>query len=157
MSAEWWERKGCSPHSHFDRIFEIWRGCVGVGQPQLLNLSLRCRFRTKWLCPNNTDAVPGNMNVFATDHPLSYSHQGETEKALAAVLAVALCPFVLWFLWLVDGIANQESPDGSPDDSFWLIIPVGLIACLVVALVAVVLYRLTRCLCGYFRRPRRAS
>ena len=46
------------------------------------------------------------MNVFATDHPLSYAHQDKTEKALVAVLAVALCPFVLWILWIADEIAN---------------------------------------------------
>jgi hypothetical protein len=97
------------------------------------------------------------MNLFATDHPLSYSHQGKTEKALAVILVVALSPFVLGLLWLTDEIANQETPDGSPDDSFWLILPGALIACLVVALAAVVLYRLTRCFCGYFRRPQRAS
>jgi hypothetical protein len=98
------------------------------------------------------------MNVFATDHPLSSdSSQCKTEKALVLVLAVALCPFVLWILLLADEIANQDTPDGSPDDSFWLILPGALISCLIFALVAVVLYRLTRCFCGYFRRPRRAS
>jgi len=97
------------------------------------------------------------MNVFATDHPLSSdSRQGKTEKALVVVLAVALSPFVLGLIWLANEIANQETPDGSPD-SFWLVLPAALIDSLLLALVVVVLYRLTRCLRGCFSRLRRAS
>jgi biotin transporter BioY len=97
------------------------------------------------------------MNVFATDHPLSSeSRQGKTEKALLLVLAVVLSPFVLGLLWLANEIANQETPDVSPD-SFWLVLPAALLDGLIVALVVVVLRRLTRCFRGYFSRLRRAS
>lgn len=85
-----------------------------------------------------------NMNVFTTDHPLSSASTGSRARnGLASVLAVALvlCPFFLGFLWFTNLIGNQDTTDYTPDP-FWQVIVSAAVDSVVVAFVAVALYRL---------------
>ena len=83
------------------------------------------------------------MNVFVTDHPLtSNSANRTTRKTSVLVVAVMLCPFVLGLFWASNAVGNEDTTDYTPDP-FWEVLVSAVIASLVVAVVAVALYRLT--------------
>ena len=84
------------------------------------------------------------MNVFATDHPLtSDSSPRTTWKELVLMITLILSPFVLALFWVSNVVGNQDTTDYTPDP-FWEVSVSAVIASLVVAVVAVALYRLAR-------------
>ncbi len=72
------------------------------------------------------------------------SPRSRTSNALVSVLVVALmlCPFLLGLLWFTNLTGNQDTTDYTPDP-FWQVLVSAVVDSLVVALVAVALYRLT--------------
>ena len=59
------------------------------------------------------------------------------------VIAVMLCPFLLSLLWLINGIGTEDTTDYAPPDPFWEVLAGAVFYSLVLAFVAVAVYRLS--------------
>jgi hypothetical protein len=84
------------------------------------------------------------MNVFTTDHPLASDLPRSNALASFLVVALMLCPFLLGLLWLTNLTGNQDTTDYTPDP-FWEVLVGAIVDSLVLALVALALYRLGSC------------
>jgi len=58
------------------------------------------------------------------------------------VIALLLCPFLLGLFWYSNAVGNEDTTDYVPDP-FWEVLLGAVVDSLLVALVAVALYRLT--------------
>jgi hypothetical protein len=84
------------------------------------------------------------MNVFTTDHPLASDvPRSRSRNGLATVLVVTLmlCPSLLGLFWFVNLTGNQDTTDYTPDP-FWQVLLDAVVDSLIVAFVAVGVYRL---------------